>query len=189
MTLRNTATRWGWPARLLHWTMAAIMLFMLGVGVYMTRIDDIFERFALTQTHKSWGFAVFALACVRLVWRLLNQETPRDAPGMKHWERSAARLSHLGFYLLMFALPLSGWLMASASQLQDSYGIRNMVFGLFEMPDPFVPGDKALEAAFKLIHNGAALALAALLAIHVGAAFKHHFVLRDDVLKRMTLGR
>ncbi len=189
MTLRNDATRWGWAARLLHWTMAAIMLFMLGLGLYMTRLDDVFERFALTQIHKSWGFAVFALAIVRVIWRLANREAPRDPPGMKPWERLAARVSHLGFYLLMFALPLSGWLMASASPLQDSYGIRNMAFGLFEMPDPFVPGDKALETVFRQIHNAAALALGALLVVHVGAALKHHFVMRDDVLKRMTWGR
>jgi len=189
MTLRNTATSWGWPARILHWSMAALMLFMLGLGLYMTRLDDVFARFALTQTHKSWGFVVFALACVRLAWRLSNREAPRDPPGMKPWERALARLSHWGFYLLMVALPLSGWLMASASPLQDSYGVRNMVFGLFELPDPFIPGDKGVEAAFKLIHNAAALALGLLLVLHVGAALKHHFVLRDDVLKRMTFGR
>ncbi len=189
MRLRNTAASWGWPARLLHWSMAAIMLYMLGLGVYMVRLDDIFARFALTQTHKSWGFVVFALACARVVWRLSNRDAPLDPPGMKPWERAAARVSHWGLYALMVALPLSGWLMASASPLQDCYGIKNMVFGLFELPDPFIPGDKGLEAAFKLIHNGAAIALALLLAVHVGAALKHHFVMRDDVLKRMTWGR
>lgn len=189
MPLSNTAASWGWPARILHWSMAAIMLYMVTLGVYMVRLDDIFARFALTQTHKSWGFVVFALACARLVWRLWNRAAPLDPPGMKPWERVASRVSHWGLYALMVALPLSGWLMASASPLQDSYGIRNMVFGLFEMPDPFIPGDKGLEAAFKLIHNAAAVALALLLAVHVGAALKHHFVMRDDVLRRMTWGR
>jgi cytochrome b561 len=189
MTLRNTTESWGWLARVLHWVVAAIILYMLALGVYMVRLDDIFARFALTQTHKSWGFVVFTLACVRLAWRLVNRAAPRDPPDMKPWERALARGLHWGFYALMVALPLSGWLMASASPLQDSYGIKNMVFGVFEMPDPFIPGDKATEAAFKLIHNGAAIALALMLTLHVGAALKHHFVLRDDVLKRMTFGR
>jgi len=187
MPIRNTETLWGWPARALHWAMALVMLFLLGVGTYMTGLDDLAARFALTQVHKSWGFVVFALALVRIAWRLANP-APREPEG-RAWEQLAARLSHRAFYALMILMPVSGWLMASASDLQDMYGVRNMVFGLFELPDPFVPGDRGLEAAFKLVHNAGALALAGLLVVHVGAALKHHVVNRDDVLTRMTVKR
>ncbi len=188
MGLRNTTTGWGWMARLLHWSVAGIILFMLGLGVYMTQfVTDVFEQFPLFQTHKSWGFTVFVLALVRLVWRFFS---PAPAlPGhMSGLERFAAHASHWALYVLMFAMPLSGWLMSSASPLQDLYGIRNMVFDLFEMPDPFVPGDVDLEELFATIHYWCAWGLGAVLAAHVGASVKHHFVNRDNVLRRMVRG-
>lgn len=188
MGLRNTAETWGWPARLLHWTMAAIIVFMLAIGTYMTGVDDLMRRFALTQTHKSWGFLVFALALGRIGWRLANPVSPAEPDGPA-WERRVARGAHWALYGLMLWMPLSGWLMSTASPLQDMYGVRNMVFGLFDMPDPFVPGDADLEKAFRRMHNVGAAALAALLLGHAAAALRHHFVLRDDVLRRMTWGQ
>jgi cytochrome b561 len=188
MSLRNTATAWGWPARALHWSMAVVIVALLVLGFVMANaIDDLALRFRLTQLHKSWGSVVFALALARLGWRLVNP-TPAEAPGAA-WERAAARLAHGLLYALMIAMPVSGWLMASASPLQEMVGVRNMVFGLFELPDPFVPGDRALEAVFRTIHVGGGLLLAALLVLHAGAALKHHFVLRDDVLRRMARPR
>ncbi len=188
MALRNTTTTWGWPARLLHWSVAAIIVFMLVLGTYMTGVDDLMRRFALTQTHKSWGFVVFVLALARIGWRLANPVSPAEPAGAA-WERLAARGAHWALYGLMLWMPLTGWLMATASPLQEMYGIRNMVFGLFDMPDPFVPGSRELEDLFKRMHNVGAAALAALLLAHAVAALRHHFVLRDDVLRRMTWGR
>ena len=187
MKTMNDAAGWGWPARALHWAMAVLILGLLVVGAYMTRLDDLFARFELTQTHKSFGFVVFALAVLRVAWRAVNP-VPAEPADAKTWEKQAARVSHAAFYVLMFLMPVSGWLMASASELQEMYGVKNMVFGLFELPDPFVPGDAGLEAAFKLVHNTGAILLALLLLAHVGAALKHHFIMRDDVLTRMTKG-
>ena len=190
MKIRNDAESWGLIARLLHWAMAAIIVFLLAVGVYMANfVDDLFARFALTQTHKSWGFVVFALALVRLGWRWAQPAAPGLPADTKPWEATAARLTHVGFYALMLLMPVTGWLMASASTLQDDYGVKNMVFGLFELPDPFVPGDAGLEEALHALHVAGAVSLGGLLALHVGAALKHHFVLRDGVLRRMSWGR
>lgn len=189
MTIRNTERAWGWPARLLHWAIAAIILFQLGMGTWMANaVDDLYARFALTQTHKSWGTVVFVLAALRVSWRLANPLAPALPAATKPWERAAAAISHLLLYALMLAIPVSGWLMASASTLQDMYGVKNMVFGLVEMPDPFAPGDRNLEALFRAIHTGGAAALALVLLAHAGAALRHHFVLRDDVLRRMIRG-
>jgi len=189
MRLRNDSNAWGWPARLIHWAMAVLIVFMLGLGAYMANfVDDIYARFDLVQVHKSWGFAAFALALLRVGWRLANPVSPAMPSEARAWERRAAAASHAGLYALMFALPISGWLMASASTLQETYGIRNMVFGLFALPDPFAPGSDALEKVFADIHFASALALAGLLGVHAGAALAHHFVRRDDVLARMTLG-
>ena len=189
MGIRNTRAEWGWPARLLHWMMAALILFQTGLGVWMVNaVDDISRQFALYQLHKSWGFVIFALALVRIAWRLIHPapEMPRD---MHPLETLLARGAHLALYVLMVAIPVSGWLMASASTLQDRFGIENMVFGLFELPDPFEPGSKRLEDLFNSIHVWSVTAMAVILVGHVGAALRHQFVRRDGVLRRMVLGR
>jgi cytochrome b561 len=89
----------------------------------------------------------------------------------------------------MLSLPLSGWLMSSASPLQVDYGISNMVFGLFEMPDPFSSGSKVLSEQFKLIHEVSGNVLIALLILHAAAAGKHLFILKDNIVQRMTWGK
>ena len=193
MALKNTAEGWGWPARLLHWAMAALILFQLGVGVYMVEVigDDLINRFQLTQTHKSFGVVVFALALLRILWRAVN---PRPTPpAMPPMQKLAAEGAHIALYVLMIALPLTGWLMASASPLNDPgaypFQVKNMVFGLFELPDPYPEGSKALSEQLARFHWGLALMLAAILAVHAGAALKHELVDRDGLLRRMVLGR
>jgi cytochrome b561 len=189
MGVRNTATGWGWPARLLHWGMAGLILFQLGLGFRMVRlVDDVYLKFGLYQTHKSWGFVIFALALVRLAWRA-GQPTPRLPARMRGIDVAAAQGAHLALYALMILLPVSGWLTASASPLEDAYGIESRVFTWFVLPDPFQPGSEALEAAFKSVHAWAAFAMAVLLLGHAAAALRHHFVARDGVLRRMILGR
>lgn len=189
MGLRNTETGWGLPARALHWTMAGLILFMLGLGFYVANfVPDAYERFALVQVHKSWGFVVFVLAALRIVWRIVNP-APDMPAHMGGLERATAHIGHGLLYVAIVLMPLSGWLMASASDLQEMYGVRNMVFGLFEMPDPFQPGDRALEAVFSSVHTVCAFVLVAVLAGHVAAALKHHFIDRDNVLRRMIRGR
>lgn len=185
---RNTARVWGWPARLLHWAMAGLILFMLGLGFYTAEIvTDMYEQFGLVQLHKSWGFVAFALGLLRLGWRLVNP-APAMPAHMPAIERFVAHAGHALLYVLMIGLPLSGWLMASASPLQEMYSIKNMVFGLFELPDPFQPGGEDLAAFFGAVHFWCAIALIAVLVGHAGAALKHHFVDRDEVLRRMTSG-
>ncbi|WP_298566822.1 cytochrome b [uncultured Aliiroseovarius sp.] len=190
MRLTNTSQSWGALARLLHWAVAAVILFLLGLGVWMTYfVDDTLEQFRLVQTHKSWGFILFVLALVRIAWRVANRRSPALPKQMPAVERMAAKLGHLGLYVLMIAMPVSGWLMASASPLQDRFGVKNKVFDWFEMYDPFVPGSEALTDTFAQIHFLSAIALGLLLVGHVGAALWHHFHHRDDVLKRMTFGK
>ncbi|WP_424944817.1 cytochrome b [Aliiroseovarius crassostreae] len=187
--LRNTARSWGALARLLHWATAGVILYNLGLGVYMTQwITDALAQFPFIQQHKSWGFVAFVLAAIRIVWRLMNR-APEMPDHMPMIERLAAHLGHFALYALMLIMPISGWLMASASPLQDTFGVRNKVFDLFEMYDPFVPGDKALSELFASVHFYASWALIIVLASHIGAALYHHFYHKDDVLKRMTYGR
>jgi cytochrome b561 len=188
MSLRNTSESWGWLARLLHWSIAGLIIFMLGLGVYMTRIEtNTTEIIAWVQVHKSWGFTVFILALVRITWRAVNP-APALPANMSGIERMLAKGGHYLLYLLMLAIPISGWLNVSASPFQD-FGIPNKVFGWFDMPDPFVPGDKDISAFFSDVHFVCIIALTVVLVGHIGAALKHHFIGRDNVLRRMIIGR
>jgi len=186
----NTTTSWGWVARVIHWVMAGLILFQLGLGVYMTNfVDDLVAQFNLTQLHKSWGAVIFALAIVRVAWRIVQPATPELPPGLPSWQVHASHVSHALLYLLIFVLPVSGWVMSAASPNQDLLNIDNMVFDWFAMPDPWVPGVAWIADTAAAVHFAAALLLASLLAMHVAAALKHHFVDRDAVLVRMTFGR
>ena len=185
----NSSDRWGWPARLLHWSSAAVILFLIGLGIYMANfVEDVYDQFALYQTHKSWGFVAFVLGLLRILWRLVNP-TPALPDNMTALDRLAAKMGHLALYILVIMMPLSGWLMSSAAPLQDTYGIKNMVFGLFEMPDPFVPGSSETEALFSAIHFYSGIALLVLVLGHAAVALRHQFVKRDGLIRRMILGR
>lgn len=193
MNLKNTRARWGWPAKALHWVMAVLIIALAVVGTYMANfLDDMILQIELTQIHKSFGFVVFALAILRVLWRWASPVTPAPPAGRPAWERAAVHGAHGALYLLMFAIPVSGWLMSSASPLNDPDAypapLKNMVFGLFELPDPFRPGSEALTETFHTIHWVSVYILAAILVVHVGAALKHHYVDRDTVLRRMLPG-
>ena len=192
--IRNSKRGWGFVSRAFHWLMALLILGMLGLGFYMVRIEmDLVNQYNEIQWHKSFGVSVFALAFFRLAWRKLSPDHPSLPGDTPAWQVKAARYSHIALYVLMFTLPITGWLMASASPLNDvdafPFQIRNTVFDLFELPDPFPKGSQFLRDALKIIHLAAALALAAVLLVHTLAAFKHHFVDGDNVLRRMLIGR
>ncbi|MEM6677485.1 MAG: cytochrome b [Pseudomonadota bacterium] len=191
MSITNTTTSWGIVSRGIHWLAGGVILFQLGMGFYMVNFLGPFERFAEVQVHKSWGFVAFMLIAIRMIWRALNP-TPAEPP-MPDWQRLASRGSHIALYVLMVLLPVTGWLMSTSSPLNDvdayPMQIKNMVFGLFEMPDPFPEGDRDLSGIFMAIHMYAAFSLAALLVLHVAAALKHEFVDRDGLLMRMITGR
>lgn len=194
MAFRNTAETWGALARALHWAMALLILGLLALGFYMVELlgdvpDSMLLRFELTQIHKSFGVVAFVLAVVRMGWRWMNA-TPAVLGG-RRLMAVMAQMGHLALYACMIVLPVSGWLMASASPFNDPdafFVVKNMVFGLFELPDPFPRGDEALTEFFGAVHFYAATTLMMILTLHIAAALKHHFVDRDTVMRRMIRG-
>ena len=139
------------------------------------------HRFKIYQWHKSFGIVVLLLSLFRLIWRL-TRKAPGLPEGMKTWERAAAKLTHIGFYALMIGVPLIGWAMVSASTLP----VENQIFYLIPLPDmPGVSASKAAEARLKTLHEIGAKLILLLFVLHVGAALKHHFVEKDDVMRRM----
>jgi len=174
-------------AKLLHWLIALVIAGMVGLGVYMTEVEgDLEYKLWLYQIHKSFGVTLFALLVIRLAWRQISPPPPMPAT-MAGWEQRAAKVAHVGLYVLMFALPLSGWARVSASTLS----VPTQVFGLFTLPHiPFLAAlpseDKqVLEPIFQTIHWAFAWTLVAVVALHAAAALRHAFILRDNVMTRM----
>ncbi|WP_428643300.1 cytochrome b [Roseibium sp.] len=183
--LRNTSSGYGRVAIFFHWTMALLIVGMLALGLYMQSLPQTDPAtFQLYQLHKSIGFVVLALAVLRLVWRAVNP-SPRLPESMTPLERTAAHLGHAGLYGLLFLLPLTGWFMVSASP----WGIPTIVFNVLHVPHlplPEILGDKAqAESLFKMLHAYGAYLMIALTVAHIAAALKHHYIARDNTLKRM----
>lgn len=180
------APRYTAVAIALHWIIAALLVSMILYGWWMEGLRERALAGEMTfgevqgfyNWHKTAGIAILILSLVRLGWRLGHKIPPLPAH-MALWERLAARASHLGFYVLMIGMPLLGWLTASASSF-PSYMFNARALQLPHLPVP----DGAYEA-FSGLHSAGAWAILVLLALHAGAALKHHFIDRDDVLARM----
>jgi cytochrome b561 len=138
------------------------------------------QQLALLARHKSIGLTIFALAVLRLLWRWYSPPPPFPA-AMPRWQVNAARFTHYAFYALLFLLPISGLVMSAASNYPVSY------FGLFTIPNVVAP-DETLKHIMKERHEMLFDILVAVAVVHVVAALKHHFVDRDDVLRRMLPG-
>ena len=171
-------TRYDAVAMSLHWLIAVLLIFMLFFGEDLIEEEDGFEAIG-PSLHVSIGSAILLLSIVRLVWRLFNPP-PGYPAGMATWERMAAKATHLIFYALLIGLPLTGWL-ATPKFLREEGAMMDLtIFGAFPLPEA-----PSLGLPMKDIHEiGANLGIA-LLALHVLAALKHHFITRDDVLLRM----
>lgn len=191
MTSRVDHQTYSTVAMVLHWAIAAAIVGLIAAGTWMADAIKVPETqglaFSVYQWHKSLGLTVLVLSVLRLVWRFVKPPPPLPA-SMPAWERTLAGVSHTVFYVLMIGMPLLGWAMVSASPL----GLPTIVFGLFEWPHiPFLADledKKPIEDALKTAHMAGGYLLAGLLVLHVGAALKHHFVSRDDVLARMVPG-
>jgi cytochrome b561 len=160
----------------LHWITAALVLANLLLGVTMVGLPISPRKLHWYLWHKSIGVTVFGLTSLRLAWRLLRGH-PAPVP-MPAWQQRAARLSHAALYALLLAIPLSGWLYSSAT------GVQVVWFGSVPLPN-LLPKDRGLATVLRGVHVTLVLLLVAVVLVHVAAAFKHHFIDRDAVLRRM----
>ncbi|RMD88017.1 MAG: cytochrome b [Alphaproteobacteria bacterium] len=180
MQLRNDSERWGAISIVLHWLIAILVIGQWALGYAMDEfVKDLELKFNLFQLHKSFGFLIFVLVLGRLVWRLA-QPVPVLPATMTPLERRLSALSHGGFYVILLAMPVAGWLAAATSKIV----VPTRIFDLFTLPNPFGP-NPALHEFAEEAHATLAWILLALLLLHVAAALKHHFRDRDDVLRRM----
>jgi len=175
-------TAWNGGVKFFHWLIALLILiqFTLGWLAVSWRLSP--TKLDLFVWHKSIGVVVLALVLLRLAWRLAAPAAPALPPHMPAWERIAAHASHVLLYGLMLALPLSGWVIQSTS------GMPFRIFRRWPLP-AIAAADKAASDLAATVHLSLGIALAALLAVHIGAALRHHFIQRDEVLTRMLPAR
>jgi cytochrome b561 len=174
---RNSDQRWGAIARLLHWLIALAVIGQMALGWVMVGWRLSPEKFELYALHKSLGITLLLLMLIRLAWRFLNV-TPRLPPGAPRWEARAASATHALLYLLLLALPVSGYVINSASQFPL------MVWGVLPLPN-LTGESEPLQIAAEYFHLAMFWVLALLVLLHVSAALRHHWVLKDTVLVRM----
>ncbi|MBP9217101.1 MAG: cytochrome b, partial [Agitococcus sp.] len=178
----TSSARYNNIAVLLHWLIAAAIIFQLGLGWRMGDEPKGAGAYALFQLHKSIGFSILFLSVFRLLWRISHKAPPLPN-AMLQWEQMAAKLAHLAFYGIMLGLPLTGWLLVSAS----STNIPTVLFGLIPVPHlPFIAELSAdlkhqLHEFAQASHGLLALGTMALLALHIGAVLKHQLLVKDTV--------
>lgn len=177
MSVKNTLSSYGSVAKFLHWAMFLILSGMVTLGFYMHELPNSPDKIQLYGLHKSIGITVLLLVFLRLVWRARNPvpKLPEEAGKV---EKAGAHGAHILLYMIMFALPVSGWVGSSYSGFQVS------VFGLFTMPDLVGP-DRPMSGILHEAHEVLVFALIGVVALHIVAALYHHFVRKDDILKRM----
>jgi cytochrome b561 len=177
--MNESITAWPLSLRLAHWLNAVLVLAALGLGAYMVLlVANPAQRFELTQTHKTIGITILALTVVRLCCRtFMHAPKPEQvAPSIL----LAAKASHVGLYLLLLLMPLSGWLMATSTPIR----VPTWLFGLLELPYPLAPNLATYRLAHT-VHICLALLLASLIALHVAATIVHAFIWHDRTLARM----
>ena len=165
-----------------HWLMALMIVGAFTMGLVMTDIPGITPtKLKYYSWHKWAGVTILALATLRLLWRLGHAAPPYPAH-MPRWQTRAANTLHALLYLLMFAVPLSGYLYTLSA------GIPVVYFGLFQLPVIIDPNPE-WKPVLKAVHYWLNVTLATCVAGHVGAALKHHFIDRDGLIRRMMPSR
>lgn len=175
MQIKNSTTCFGIVAILFHWVIAVLIIGLLALGLYMVPLPVSLSKLKYYGWHKEFGLLVLFLAIFRLIWRLSNVNPELALPWL---EKIAARSMHWAFYVFMFAMPITGWLITSAAGLPASF------FGLFTLPNIIAPDEDKL-ILFEWIHEWLGYALIAAICLHFTAALKHHFINKDDILRRM----
>jgi cytochrome b561 len=182
MQLKSGEQHWGSLAKFFHWTIVLLIILQGTVGLIMVDLPKKPSIIPVYTFHKSVGLTIFALAVLRLAWRALDPHPDKPA-GTPHWQALGARSGHALLYILLFAVPLSGWWFDSVSALRPLYW-----FGLIEIPHLTDP-DKAMKDFASQTHAVLFWLLVAVAVGHAAMAFIHQFVNRDGTLARMLPGR
>lgn len=181
MTLKNTDERWGVVSQAFHWTIVVLILVMAYLGLTMGDLPNSPRKINIYALHKSIGLTILALVALRVAWRL-HAGTPAPVPGTPTWQHRVASVTHVLLYVLLFAIPLSGWVLNSAA------GYPLQWFKLFNLPAITGRSDSVHEFA-EGMHELLFWVLVVLVLAHAAAALYHHVFQNDATLRRMLPGR
>ena len=178
---REPAPGYGPASRALHWAVALLIVVLIPLGWYMVELDyyDPWANDSL-ELHKGLGMVVLVLAPIMIVWQHIGQASPAVI-ARKRWEVVAAKIAHYLLYALMLVVPATGYVISTSA------GAGVSIFGLFVIPAVLSKSEPLRDLAIE-VHYYVAYAGVALIAFHVVGALKHHFVNRDDTLRRMLRG-
>ncbi len=176
--MASAVTRYTKPAILLHWLIALLVIVTFPLGIYMHELAFSPFKLQLVSYHKWIGVTIFLLTVLRLAWRVLHKPPPLPVT-IPVWQQRAAHSLHHLLYLLLLAIPVSGWLMSSAK------GVPVVYFGLVQLPD-LVGKDKELGDMLQEIHEALNFAMLGLVIMHIAAAVKHQFIDKDSLMLRMS---
>lgn len=172
---KNTRTNYGSIAKFFHWSMAMLMVVIFVIGFTMINMSRSKVMFILYDLHKSTGLLLFVLVSFRLIWLRFNVKP--QYPNVAIWQKWLAIGNVYALYLLMVIMPVSGVLTSTLSNHSITF------YYLFSLPA--LGNNVAASQFFTLVHEYAAYTLLAVFGLHVVGAMYHHFVLKDDVLRRM----
>ncbi len=164
----------------LHWVVAGVIICAFTLGLVMSDLPFSPQKLKLVAYHKWLGITVLALVALRGIWRLTHRPPP--LPPMPVWQQIGAKFTHALMYTLMFVIPVSGWLFSSADGYQVVY------LGILPLPN-LLAKNKLLADSLGDIHATFAWLMFYVLLLHVAAALKHHFLDRDETLRRMLRWR
>ncbi len=185
--MARSVTRYSTVAIILHWVIALLILANIALAWTFQNIPKGLTEYNLVQLHKSFGISVLLLSVLRLAWRLFNPPPPE--PPMPGWQRIASQVVHWGFYVIMIGMPLSGWIMVSASPLN----LPTLLYKTIPWPHLAFVHDLPMDARKVwghwggTVHGLLAWLAYGLIALHVAAALKHQFFDRDNLIARMAL--
>lgn len=165
----------------LHWAIALLIVGQVAGGFIMGNLpkgDPL--KFTAFQMHKSFGMLILVLTLARIGWRI-GHRPPALPASIPSWQQTSARLVQTGLYALMIVLPLLGWAFVSTTTFQ----VPTYLFGIVPLPHLPLGVDQTRAEQFAELHELGAFAMIGLFALHAGAAFYHHFVVRDGVLASM----
>jgi cytochrome b561 len=177
MTLQNSNERWGRVSQLLHWLIVGLIVVMAYLGLTMTDLPNNPYKIRLYALHKSIGLSLLALVILRLLWRGYTG-APRPLPGIPAWQERVASLTHFALYVLLLAIPLTGWIFNSAA------GFPMQWFGVVNLP-ALTGRSTALRELSGSWHELLFWALIVLALVHAAAAIYHHLFQHDATLARM----
>ncbi|MGB5164108.1 MAG: cytochrome b [Woeseiaceae bacterium] len=180
MGLGNTTTEWGSMAKALHWLVAAGIFALIWLGLQQSGMERGPEKTEIRALHGSIALLVFVLMSARLLLRLTGS-APAHPPGMPGWQRLSSAVVHWGLYLSVFVQLFAGAMTVATT------GNGLPFFGLFSLPLPVAQSEDG-HHFWEEIHETVWIAIAVLLIVHVLAALYNHFIVKNDVLRRMTVG-